>query len=400
MPTGSQRGHDLNQSPIRGLVPYARLAREKGKDIYHLNIGQPDIPTPESALEKVRNESDKIIKYGPSEGLPALRSRVRDYYDKYQAELDTEDVLVTTGASEAILFALFATCNAGDEIIIPEPFYANYIGFAQVCSISIIPVTTLLEEEFALPEPATFQKHITPRTKAIFLCNPGNPTGQLYDKKQLEQLAEIVLQNDLFLIVDEVYREFCYNKKFTSVLSIESLSQQVIVIDSISKLFSSCGARIGFLITKHHAIRQAVIKYAQLRLCPPYFGQILALACYEDSEAYISAARAEYMKRRAVLYQGLQRIDGIQSYKPDAAFYNIAELPVPDTMEFCKWMLTDFSLDNKTIMLAPASGFYSNQTLGKKQVRIAYVLNQEELQDALHILHQGLLAYPHSTLKL
>lgn len=393
MPRGSNRGHDLNQSPIRGLVPLSREAKNRGIDVLHLNIGQPDIKTPLAALEIVRETKDSIIKYGPSEGLPELRTIVRDYYDKFDARLVPEDIFVTTGASEAIMFALLATCNEGDEIIVPEPFYANYIGFAQVTSVTIAPVSTSLEDKFALPEPSQFQSKITKRTKAIFLCNPGNPTGQLYTKEQLEHLMELVLRNDIFLIVDEVYREFCYNKVFTSVLSFDKVRQNVIVIDSISKVFSSCGARVGYLITSNQNIKNIVIKYAQLRLCPPYFGQLLAMACYQDGDKYIDAAREEYRNRRELVYQGLQDIPGIRSYLPDAAFYNIVALPVEDSMDFCQWLLTDFNYQGKSIMLAPAGGFYFNQELGKNQVRIAYVLSRDKLITSLEILKRGLEEY-------
>ena len=393
MPKESKRGSLLNQSPIRRLVPLARQAKQKGHKVLHLNIGQPDIETPEAALEMVRKHPSPIVKYGPSEGLPELRATVRDYYDKFNANLIPEDIYVTTGASEAILFALFATCNEGDEIIIPEPFYANYIGFAQVCSVSILPVTTSLESKFALPDPSEFEALITPRTKAIFLCNPGNPTGQLYDKAGLEALSAVVLKHDLFLIVDEVYREFCYNKPFTSVLALQELRDNVIVIDSISKVFSSCGARVGYLITSNRGVKQAVIKYAQLRLCPPYFGQLLALACYENGDAYIDKAREEYRKRRSILSEGLKEIPGVQSYIPEAAFYNIAQLPVENARIFCRWLLTDYDKDGQTVMLAPADGFYFNQHLGQQQVRIAYVLNEDDLKAALAVLKSGLEAY-------
>ena len=393
MPEGSKRGRLLNQSPIRGLVPLAREAKRNGLKVLHLNIGQPDIKTPEKALEMVQQNHGTIVKYGPSEGLPELRAIVRDYYDKFNANLIPEDIYVTTGASEAIMFALFATCNEGDEIIIPEPFYANYIGFAEVCSISIVPVTTTLESKFNLPNPMEFEALITPRTKAIFLCNPGNPTGQLYDKEQLEALSAVVLKHNLFLIVDEVYREFCYNKRFTSVLSFEDLRQNVIVIDSISKVFSSCGARVGYLITSNDSVKNAVNKLGQLRLCPPYFGQLLALACYKEGDSYIDAAREEYRKRRLILSEGLKQIPGVQSYLPDAAFYNIAQLPVENTTAFCEWLLTDFSKDGQTVMLAPADGFYFNQHLGQQQVRIAYVLNEVDLKVALDVLRNALDVY-------
>jgi len=390
MPNGSKRGNDLNQSPIRGLVPYARQAKAAGREVIHLNIGQPDIETPPAALEKIKVLESDIIKYGPSEGLPSLRARVRDYYDKYQANLSVEDIFVTTGASEAIMFALFAVCNEGEEIIVPEPFYANYIGFAQVSSVSIVPLSTTFDSGFDLPDLEAFEELITNKTKAIFLCNPGNPTGKVYDKKQLDQIIELVKKKNIFLIVDEVYREFCYDNDFTSVLSYKEAKQNVIVIDSISKVFSSCGARVGYLITKNEEIKKSVIKYAQMRLCPPYFGQQLAEACYDNHASYIEKAKQKYTRRRKTLYQGLTRIKGVEAYLPDGAFYNIIKLPVEDANAFCTWLLSDFSHNNHTVMMAPADGFYINQALGASQVRIAYVLNEERLKLALKILEKGL----------
>jgi len=304
----SQRGLELNQSPIRGLVPFARAAAAKGRKVLHLNIGQPDLPTPPEALEKVREDQATVISYGPSEGLPVLRESLRGYYDKYDAGLAMEDVLVTTGASEAILFALYACCNEGDEVIVPEPFYANYIGFAQMCGVRIVPISTSFQDQFDLPSAEAFEEAITSRTKAILLCNPSNPTGRLYGKDQLAQLAALVQRHDLFLVVDEVYREFCYDRPFTSILSFQEANQHVVVIDSISKLFSSCGARVGFMITKNEAVRAAAIKYAQLRLCPPYHGQLLATACYEVADSYIPEAIAEYRNRRDFLFERLSSV--------------------------------------------------------------------------------------------
>jgi len=336
---------------------------------------------------------DPIVKYGMSKGMPELRKAVSVYYDKFDANITSEEVYVTTGASEAILFALFACCDSGDEVILPEPFYANYIGFAQMSQVNIKPVTTLLKDQFKLPAPAEFEKLINPNTKAIFLCNPGNPTGQMYTADELEALMKIVEKHDLYLIVDEVYREFCYDHSFKSVLAFEDMAQHVIVIDSISKVFSACGARVVYLITKNRAIQETVNKYAQLRLCPPYFGQRLALACYDNTDHYIQKAKAEYIKRRDILYNGLSKIEGAKFYRPSAAFYNIVELPVEDAAKFCKWMLTDFSYENQTVMLAPANGFYRNKDLGKKQVRIAYILNEQDLSKALNCLKLGISEY-------
>lgn len=393
MPTHSKRGTEIGASPIRSLAPYSRRAKADGKNVFYLNIGQPDIPTPQEALETIKNLDDNIIAYGPSEGLPSLREKVANYYDKFQANLNTEDVYVTTGASEAILFALVACCDIGDEVIIPEPFYANYLGFSHMSAVTIRPLSTHLEDSFALPSPSEFEKLINPRTKAIFLCNPGNPTGQLYRKEELAELMHLVKKHNLFLIVDEVYREFCYDQAFTSVLAFEGMEEHVIVIDSISKVFSACGARIGYLITKNRKIQEVVEKYAQLRLCPPYFGQKLAEACYDKASLYIEEARQKYIHRRDILYQSLQQIEGVECYRPQAAFYNICRLPVPDAEDFCKWLLADFEHEGKTVMLAPADGFYFTKGIGKDQVRIAYVLNEVDLKMAMDCLKVGLERY-------
>ena len=398
MPRNSNRGTDIGASPIRSLLPYARKAKAEGKHVYHLNIGQPDIKTPKEALDFVQNLDEKIISYGPSEGLFSLRMKVAKYYDKFDANLKMEDVFVTTGASEAILFVLMATCDQKDEVIIPEPFYANYLGFSHMSSVTICPLTSKFEDKFALPKPAEFEKLISSRTKAIFLCNPGNPTGQLYSKEELKELMVLVKKYDLFLIVDEVYREFCYDSEFTSVLSFRGMEENIIVIDSISKIFSACGARVGYLITKNREVQHVIDKYAQLRLCPPYFGQILAEACYENADEYIEEAKEEYIRRRSILYESLSKIDGVKCYKPQAAFYNICELPVPDAEDFCKWLLSDFSYNNATVMLAPAAGFYFSKGVGKSQVRIAYVLNQDDLKKAVECLEVALKVYANEVL--
>ncbi len=394
MPTLSSRGLDIGASPIRNLLPFARKAKEQGKHIYHLNIGQPDIATPAPALKAIKELKENIVSYGPSEGLPALRETVASYYNRFHAELSADDLYVTTGASEAILFTFLSICDNGDEIIIPEPFYANYLGFAHLTNIKIVPLTSRLEEEFKLPNTEDFEKLINTKTKAIFLCNPGNPTGQLYSAEQLERLIHVVKKHRLFLIVDEVYREFCYENKFTSILSFKGIEDNVIVIDSISKVFSSCGARVGYLISKNKSFLQSVTKYAQLRLSPPYFGQILALSCYENCSEYIHKAKEEYRYRRDVLFDEITKIGTIKHYKPAAAFYNIVELPVKDAEEFCKWLLTDFEYDGSTLMMAPANGFYCNKAIGKQQVRIAYVLNSADLKTSMKCLKVALSKYP------
>lgn len=391
---GSERGKDIGASPIRSLLPYARKAIASGKKIYHLNIGQPDIATPELALEAITNLNNDIVKYGPSEGLTELREVVAEYYKKFDAKLNMEDVYVTTGASEAILFALLSVCDNQDEVIIPEPFYANYLGFAHLTNVKIVPLTTSIENGFQLPNPEAFEQLITNKTKAIFLCNPGNPTGQMYNREELTKLVDLVRKHDLFLIVDEVYREFCYDDLFTSVLSFQGVEDNVIVIDSISKVFSSCGARVGYFITKNRQIQAIVNKYAQLRLCPPFFGQKLAIACYQNSDNYIQKAKEKYIKRRQILHNRLSNIAGVKTYKPSAAFYNMAELPVDNAEHFCKWLLTDFDRNGETVMLAPANGFYSNKEIGKKQVRIAYILNEKDLSTAMDCLEEALIQYP------
>jgi len=390
---GSKRSTELPWSPIRSLMPYARQAKSEGVEILHLNIGQPDIPTPPEALQRVKDLVAPIIEYGPSEGLVSLRKEVAQYYGSFTSDLTYEDIFVTTGASEAIHFALMATCDVGDEVIIPEPFYANYLGFATMSGVNITPITCTIESEFSLPKISDFVEKITPRTKAILLCNPGNPTGQLYSKAELEVLMDFARERNLFLIVDEVYREFCYDGVFHSVLNFEGFDQQVIVVDSVSKVFSSCGARVGYLVSRNKKIRESVLKYAQMRLCSPYFGQKLAEFCYQDSKKYIDEAKQEYLKRRSLVYEGLQKIQGAVNYKPQAAFYNIVELPVDNAEKFCKWLLTDFRKDNYTVMLAPASGFYFTPKKGQRQVRMAYVLNREKLAIALDCLKVAVEEY-------
>lgn len=374
-------------------MPYAREAVRKGVKIHHLNIGQPDIPTPVNAINAIRRSEDKIIAYGPSEGRYTLRQAVARYYQKFQIHVSPEDIFVTTGASEAILFALFSCFEQGDEIIIPEPFYANYIGFSQISDIKIKTIQTSILDGFQLPDAAAFESVIGPRTKAIFLCNPGNPTGQLYDEAALKQLAKLVLKHDLFLIVDEVYREFCYEGKFKSVLNFPALTNHVVVLDSISKVFSSCGARVGYLVTRNRQLQQIIPKLAQMRLCPPELGQILAEACYSNADDYLVPVRKEYNERRLRLFERLSKIPGIQCYKPRAAFYNMVGLPVEDAAEFCKWMLASFSYRNETVMMAPGNGFYHNRALGKNQVRIAFVLDTQKLDRAMDCLEAGLHAY-------
>lgn len=389
----STRGKNIVASPIRSLIPFADKAKKAGKKIIHLNIGQPDIKTPRVALSTVCNLKDEVVTYGPSAGMPELRKELASYYEKFEAGLKMEDVFVTTGASEAILFALLACCDKGDELIIPEPFYANYLGFAQLADLRIRPISSTIEEEFKLPRVSDFEALINSKTKAIFLCNPGNPTGQLYAKEDLAALMVLAKKHGLFIIVDEVYKEFCYDKEFVSALSFYEMEDHVIVIDSISKVFSACGARVGYLITKNTAIQAAVMKIAQLRLCPPFYGQKLALAAYSNASIYIKRAKEKYQSRRTLLSERLSGIEGVISYTPQAAFYNIIQLPVYDAEHFCKWLLTDFEKDGYTLMMAPANGFYFNRELGRQQVRIAYVLNEEMINKAMDVLEQGLKEY-------
>lgn len=393
MPNRSLRGEKLTQSPIRSLIPFARQAKEKGVSVLHLNIGQPDIKTPQNALDLIANHQDEVIAYGASEGKMSLRKKVASYYKKFEINITSDQVLVTTGASEAICFSLFSCFDQGDEIIIPEPFYANYIGFAEMSGVKIIPVTSTLEDKFDLPSTEAFFDVITEKTKAIFLCNPGNPTGRMYNKASLLRLAALVKEKNLFLIVDEVYREFCYEEEFYSVLNINTIQQNVIVIDSISKVFSSCGARIGYIVTRNESLQHSILKYAQLRLCPPYFGQVLAEACYDAVDDYLDPVKKEYDERRHYLYSRLSKMEGVKTYLPTAAFYNMVELPVDDAEAFCIWLLTHFEHKGHTLMMAPANGFYVNQELGKRQVRLAYILNQEKLALAMDCLEQGLLIY-------
>ncbi len=393
MPNISNRGKQMIASPIRSLMPAARKAKLNGISIFHLNIGQPDIPTPPEALKAVSNHQSTTIKYGPSEGYKSLRSTMAKYYKRFQVTLESEHIYVTTGASEAILFTLMACCDQDSEIIIPEPFYANYFGFAGMAHLNIVPVTTRIETSFALPSAEEIESKITSKTQAILICNPGNPTGQLYLENDLKALIDLANRKDIFLIVDEVYREFCYEKTFTSALSFENGTKHVIAIDSISKIFSSCGARIGSIATKNEKVLQIINKYAQLRLSPPHYGQILAEACYQNIEPYMSQVLNQYKIRRNVLYEELLKAGIENLYKPDAAFYNMVPLPIKDSTEFSLWLLSEFSHRGKSVMLAPGSGFYVNQELGKNQVRIAYVLDEEKLRAAIECLVLALEKY-------
>ena len=376
MPKISAKGLSMPESPIRKLVPFAENAKKRGTQVIHLNIGQPDISTPEIALKAIRNFEPNVIAYSHSAGNQSYREGLAHYYQNVGIDVDHTQILVTTGGSEAISIALNTIMDKGDEIIIPEPFYANYNGFSTAADITVKPITSSIDNGFALPSISEFEKLITPNTKAILICNPGNPTGYLYTKDELNALKKIVLKHDLFLIADEVYREFTYDgKKHTSVLEINELDQNTILIDSVSKRYSMCGARVGCMVTKNKEVLETALKFAQARLSPPSLGQVAGEAALNTPKSYFTEVIDEYVNRRDLLIQGLNKIDGITCPKPSGAFYCIAQLPIDDADKFAKWLLEEFSWNNKTVMVAPAQGFYSTPEIGKQQIRIAYVLN-------------------------
>ena len=398
MPKISNKGISMPESPIRKLVPFAEKAKKAGKKVYHLNIGQPDIKTPELALEAIHNFSDKVVEYSHSAGFESYRKGLANYYQNLDIAINYNDIIVTTGGSEALLFALNTCLDNGDEIIIPEPFYANYNGFSTSAGVKVKPIATSIHDGFALPKIQEFEKIITPSTKAILICNPGNPTGYLYSKEELETLRDIVVKHDLFLIADEVYREFSYDGNIhNSVLNIERMEQHAIVIDSTSKRYSMCGIRVGCIVSKNKELMATVMKFAQARLSPPTFGQIAGEAALKTDDSYFDEVSAEYVSRRDLLVEGLNKIEGVFCPKPTGAFYAIAELPVDDADKFAQWLLEDFELDGETVMLAPAAGFYATPNKGTNQVRIAYVLNKESLQKSIAILAASLKAYPGKT---
>ena len=395
MPKISAKGLSMPESPIRKLVPFAENAKKRGTQVIHLNIGQPDISTPEIALKAIRNFEPNVIAYSHSAGNQSYREGLAHYYQNVGINLDHTQILVTTGGSEAISIALNTIMDKGDEIIIPEPFYANYNGFSTAADITVKPITSSIDNGFALPSISKFEKLITPNTKAILICNPGNPTGYLYNKDELNALKKIVLKHDLFLIADEVYREFTYDgKKHTSVLEINELDQNTILIDSVSKRYSMCGARVGCMVTKNKEVLETALKFAQARLSPPSLGQVAGEAALNTPKSYFTEVIDEYVNRRNLLIEGLNKIDGITCPNPSGAFYCIAQLPIDDADKFAKWLLEEFSWNNKTVMVAPAQGFYSTPEIGKQQIRIAYVLNLEELQNALTIIEEALKIYP------
>lgn len=395
MPKLSHKAVDMPSSPIRKLVPFAEQAYAKGLKVHHLNIGQPDIATPETAVNAMKNADVDVLEYSHSAGFASYREKLAAYYQKTGVNVNTEDIIITTGGSEALVFGFMTTCNAGDEVIIPEPFYANYNGFAVMAGLNVVPVTASIENGFALPPVEEIEKKITSKTKAIVICNPGNPTGYLYTKEELNQLAAIVKKHDIFLFADEVYREFCYDGAVPhSVMNIEGIENNVIMIDSVSKRYSMCGARIGALVSKNKELMAGAMKFAQARLSPPTIEQIGAEAALETPQSYFDEVSAEYVARRNVLVDGLNEIPGVFCPKPSGAFYCVAKLPIDDSDKFCQWLLEEFEHEGQTVMMAPASGFYSTPGLGKDQVRLAYVLNQDALKNAVECLKVALEHYP------
>ena len=393
MPQISQRGSVMPSSPIRKLAPLANEAKRQGVKVYHLNIGQPDLPTPQKGLDALKNITRKTLEYSPSDGYLSLREKFVHYYKRFGVELTPEDIIVTTGGSEAILLGFFACLDAGDEVIMVEPGYANYISFSKTSGIVVKTVTARIEDGFKLPPVEAFEKAITPRTKAILLCNPSNPTGYVYTPEELQCIRDIVVKHDLFLFSDEVYREFIYNgKPYLSALSL-GIPENVVMIDSVSKRYSECGVRVGMLVTRNKQVHDTVMKYCQARLSPPLLGQIVAEASIEGTEEYSKACFDEYKARRDFFIKGLNEIPGVYSPMPEGAFYTVASLPVPDAEDFCRWLLTDFRLDNETVMMAPAAGFYNTPGLGRNQVRMAYVLKEDDLAKALLILKEALKIY-------
>ena len=381
-------------SPIRKLVPYSEQAKSEGVHVYHLNIGQPDIQTPELALNAVKNNTINVLAYSRSEGSEAYRKKLAYYYKKHHIAVESDNILVTTGGSEALLFTIGSIMDQGDEIIIPEPFYANYNGFSVAQGVNVVPVVSEIDNNFALPPIKDFETLITPKTKAILICNPGNPTGYLYSKEEISQLAELVKKHDLFLIADEVYREFAYDgEEHHSVMTIEGLEAHAIMIDSVSKRYSMCGARIGCLVTKNKQVYETALKFAQARLSPPTYAQIASEAALDTPDSYFDEIIEEYVERRNILVQELQKIPGIKVVKPKGAFYCIVELPISNADAFAQWFLEAFRVENETIMMAPAAGFYATPGLGKNQLRIAYVLKKEDLIKSVNILKQGLKVY-------
>ncbi len=395
MPKIAQKAIDMPASPIRKLVPYAEKAKKAGKTVYHLNIGQPDIETPQVALDAIRNFDHKVIEYSHSAGFESYRTKLAETYRKGGLPVNTEDIIITTGGSEALIFGFMTTCNPGDEVIIPEPFYANYNGFAVTAGLTVVPVTSTIETGFALPPVSEIEAKITPKTKAIVICNPGNPTGYLYSKEELEQLRDIVKKHDLFLFADEVYREFCYDgAQPFSVLNLEGIENNVIMIDSVSKRYSMCGARIGAMVSKNQEVMSAALKFGQARLSPPTVDQVASEAALNTPQSYFDDVVSEYVQRRNIMVDGLNSIPGVFCPKPSGAFYCVAKFPVDNAEKFCQWLLEEFEFEGQTVMMAPANGFYSTPGAGLQEARIAYVLNQDSLKKAVVCLEKALEIYP------
>lgn len=395
MLTVSQRGLAMPASPIRKLVPYAEAAKKKGITVYHLNIGQPDIETPEPVRNAIKNANFTILEYTHSAGLESYRKKLAQYYQSVGIQVNYNEIIVTTGGSEAILFGFMACLDPGDEVIIPEPFYANYNGFAIAAGVKVVPITSHIENGFALPPIASFEEKITPRTKAIVICNPNNPTGYSYSKDEMEALKAIIKKHNLYLFADEAYREFTYEQKQFSAMHLTEVDEHVVLMDTISKRYSACGARIGAFVTKNKALLDAVLKLGQMRLCSPYLEQLAGEAAIDLPENYFAITKAEYEGRRNLIVERLNKMPGVFCPKPTGAFYAMAKLPINDSDDFCQWLLESFSFNNQTVMLAPATGFYGTPGLGKQEVRLAYVLNKEALNNAMDCLEEALKIYPH-----
>lgn len=390
----SNRGKQMPPSPIRKLVPYAEAAKKKGIKVYHLNIGQPDIETPPAILDAVRNADIKVLEYSHSAGNESYRRKLVKYYKSVGIEVDHNQILITTGGSEAIMFGFFTCLNPGDEVIISEPFYANYNGFACAAGVNVVPITSTIETGFALPPIHDFEKVITPKTKAIIICSPNNPTGYLYSREEMEALKEVCIKHNLYLFSDEAYREFCYDGEYVSAMHLPGLEQHVVMMDTISKRYSACGARLGALVTKNKAVYDAAMKFAQARLSPPGLAQIMGEAAVDLPGSYFDAPKAEYLSRRNLLVERLNKMPGVFCPNPGGAFYAIAKLPIDDSDKFCQWLLEEFSFNNQTVMLAPATGFYGTTGLGKNEVRLAYVLNLQSINAAMDCLEKALELYP------
>ena len=399
MPSISQRGQIMPASPIRKLVPLSNAAKARGVKVYHLNIGQPDLPSPQEGLEALKHIDRTTLEYSPSEGLLSLRQKLAAYYKRFNIDVDVDDIIVTTGGSEAVLFAFMACLDPGDEIIVPEPAYANYMAFAISAGAKIVTVPSSIDEGFALPPVEKFEALITPRTKGILICNPNNPTGYLYTQKEMNQIRDIVKKHDLFLFADEVYREFIYTgSPYISACHLEGIQNNVVLIDSVSKRYSECGIRIGAIITKHKELKKNVMKFCQARLSPPLLGQIVAEASIDASADYMLMTYNEYVERRKYLIDGLNKIPGCYSPIPMGAFYTVVSLQVDDADKFCEWCLSEFEYEGQTVFMAPASGFYTSEGVGRNEVRVAYVLNKEDLANALKVLAEALKAYPGRTI--